>query len=321
MAKKKLWLVMLVITFTMAACRDRVGTIYPPEPEPGSETWVPIDRVVNTNLGNMTSSGSGWRQLLDSINTERKYINLNLSACTMTGTEFNPDNTVSTGKYYIVSIVLPTAATSIAAGTEALSYMPYYSSSPTFDNFINLRSVSGANITSIGAYSFDSIYGGVDFPKATTIGKGAFSFCSLGLNGEALNFPQVTTIGDYAFYGCRWLQTLNIPKVTSIGNAAFGGSWSTTLTITMGPAAPTLGYDMFIKGDVNASRTVNVKVPAGAVGYGYTDQFLPITISGSDNDEKWVNGFRGGGWNGTTWAQGGGTSKINQNITVSIQWQ
>ena len=169
-----------VITFTMAACGDEPD----PQPQPGANANNPIDRVESTNLGTMTSSASGWQQLLYSINSTGKYINLDLSACTMTGTAFNPDSTVETGKKYIVSIVLPAVATSIEAGT---------SSNSTFKNFTNLKSINGANIITIGDYSFELDYlQSVDFPLVTTIGAYAFRFCS---DLESISFPASAQLG------------------------------------------------------------------------------------------------------------------------------
>jgi len=488
MKNKKFWLGMLVLTLvfgmTVVGCWDENTT----EPDttfdrPGSDIPAinPIDRTENTNLGTMTSSASGWRQLLNSIESTGKYINLDLSACTMTGTSFNPDPSVTTGKQYIVSIILPTVATSIEAGTF---------SSPSFKNFENLKSASGANIITIGDYSFyrnyDNNLQSVDFPKATTIGANAFSWndylksvnfpkvttigdnafswcgyyfenasfplaetigvdafrsCSslenisfpasvqLGLsdgnysnpftsckkltftltgtgslsvieNGKALvrnstillaypsasgnitmnnitslddkvfsscsdissiNFPQVTSIGSSAFSGCYNIQdasfpqattirysafsscsrlqsasfplvttiggsafyntvlvTLNIPKVTDIKSDAFGYTGNTALTITMGSTAPTLAERIF--SDITTTKQVKVKVPSGATGYTpFTG--TSVTVSGSNNTVNWANGFRGGGWNGSTWSQWGGTSYINQNITLTIEQQ
>jgi len=491
MAKKTVFWVMLVIAFTMAACDDLWGKrpdpyTPPPPPGPGESVSNPIDRIADTNLGTMISSVSGWRQLLNSINSTGKYINLDLSACTMTGTSFNPDASVETGKEYIVSIILPTVATSIEAGTF---------SNPSFKNFTNLKSVSGANIITIGDYSFyRDILGGysysylqsVNFPKATTIGKYAFYYSSLddinfpqvttigdsafysGISGDAnfplvqsigidafqrcsylksisfpasaklgyssdadtysnpftycdrltsftltgsgslsviengkalvrggtillaypsasgnvsmnnitsidggafqgrsnldsINFPQVTSIGPVAFSSCTNIQDVNFPQATSIGSSAFSYcsrlqsaslplvatinqygfrycynllslnipkvtniSWGafavtgdTTLTITMGSAAPTLSYEIFGSG---ITKTVIVKVPAGATGYTpFTG--TRVTVSGTNTTANWANGFRGGGWNGSTWAQYGGTSCINQSISLTIEQQ
>jgi len=176
----------------------------PQPPQPGANVNNPIDRIEITNLGTMTSSASGWRQLLNSIESTGKYINLDLSACTMTGTSFNPDSSVETGKKYIVSIILPTVATGIGGG---------------FQYFSNLNYVKGANIITIGGSSFSYSYvKSVDFPKVESIGGSAFFRCSL----ENVNFPQVTTIGGWAFEDSR-LKTATFPKVQSIGESAFSG--------------------------------------------------------------------------------------------------
>jgi len=227
-----------VIVFTIAACGDKPDPdpdpYIPSQPQPGDNTSNPIDRVENINLGTMTSPASGWRQLLNSINSTGKYVNLDLSTCTMTGTSFNPDATVVTGKNYIVSIILPNAATSIEVGT---------SSDPTFKNFTNLKSVSGANIITIGDYCFYRETGGynfdylqsADFPKATTIGESAFRDTYL----ESMNFPLVTAIGDYAF-SSSWLKNANFPKVQTIGENAF--SFCSDLESISFPASAVLGY-------------------------------------------------------------------------------
>jgi uncharacterized repeat protein (TIGR02543 family) len=410
---------------------------------PANTSDNPSSLPLNFNLGTMTAAGSGWRQLLDAINTSGKYVNLDLSACTMSGNSFNPDSSIVTGKDKIVSLALPTAAMSIEAGT-------YYFDS-TFKNFSNLKSISGVNIFSIGDYAFDS-FGSyyttgtnlqrADFPQATSIGERAFYFCTslqradfpqaasigerafcyctslqsasfpasvtlssdpafggctsltsftltgsgalsvmesgraLVRNGtelveypsasgtvtmstittigsvfsdctglQSVSFPQVTSIGEIAFYGClrlktadfpevtniedraftycESLQSLNIPKVTSIGAVAFArNTGDTDLVITMGSTAPTLDRDIFYNTSYNTSvKTVTIKVPNSfASGYtpfsGYT-----VTVSGYDTIANWANGLRGGGWTGTTWASGGGTTSIDQNITVIIQVQ
>jgi hypothetical protein len=205
MANKKFWLGMLVIAFTMVVCDNGytpTPPVYtPPSPTPpppaipGDSASNPIDRIADTNLGTMTSSASGWQQLLNSINSTGKYINLDLSACTMTGTSFNPDATVATGKEYIVSIILPTVATSIEAAT--------YSSNSAFYNFSNLESISGANITTIGGYSFNDKY-----------------------RLQSVDFPKVTAIGVNAFNGCRNLQSISFPASAELGYSSTDNSYS-----------------------------------------------------------------------------------------------
>jgi len=288
MKNRKLCLGMLVLTLvfgmTVIGCG---GEVIPeqdntPSPQPGDDYDNPIDRVENIALGTMTSSDSGWRQLLNSISSTGKYVNLDLSACTMNGTSFNPDPSVGAyggSKKYIVSIILPTVATSIEAGTS-FTY-------PAFFGF-NLKSISGANIITIGDNAFVNI-----------ILKNA-------------SFPQVTTIGKNAFVVTN-LVTLNIPKVTTIGESAFRIS-SNALTITMGSTAPsTLSPDIFLY----TTTQVKVKVPSGATGYTPLNG-TSITISGTNNTTNWANGFRGGGWNGSTLTD---ASKINQNITLTIEQQ
>jgi hypothetical protein len=316
MKNKKFWLGMLVLTLafgmTVIGCEGDTPEPDPDPyiPEPGDTYSNPIDRTENTNLGTMTSSDSGWQQLLLSIESTKKYINLDLSACTMTGTSFNPDPSVSTGKYYIVSIILPTVATSIEAGTSD------YDNS-TFNNFSCLKSVSGANIITIGNDAFSSyslqsanfpevttieeraFYNcskiqDANFPKVTSIGNFAFGAC---IRLQSASFPLVTTIGEKTFWRCKSLVTLNIPKVTSIGAGAFGDTENTALTITMGDTAPsTLGYNIF-SSIIISTKQVKVKVPSGAAGYTpFTG--TSVTVSGANKDVNWANGFRGCGWNG-----------------------
>jgi len=446
----------------------------------------PASLTININLGTMTAADSGWQQLLEAINTAGKYVNLDLSSCTMTGTSFNPVSGVATGKDRIVSIILPTVATDIPAAG---------SSSVVFNNFSSLKFVSGTNINTIGSVESYTFYGctslqsvsfpqllgiggrafygcsglqSVDFPQATIIRNAAFYGCS-GL--QSVNFPQATFIEIYAFYGCTSLQNVSFPLVTSIGTNAFKGCTSlqsvnipqaeglfeipfddctslqsvnlpasvtiyenpftgctsltsftlsgsgalsviengralvqngavliaypsasgtittmnaitsigastfsgctglqsislpqvtsiesaafagctslqslyipkvtsiglctfeetgtATLSITMGPTAPTLRSNMFspIFGSPAPlpAKTVMVKIPTGAIGYSPASSPFSgtaVTVSGTDTAANWGNGFRGGGWNGSTWD--GDTSYIKQNISVIIERQ
>jgi predicted RecA/RadA family phage recombinase len=273
MKNKKMWLGMLVMV--LAFGMTVLGCVDNPEDEgtqtrtPGDRADNPIDRVESIALGTMTSPDSGWRQLLNSINSTDKFINLDLSACTMTGTEFDPDSSVNnleSGKHYIVSIILPIAATSIKVGTQ---------NDPTFEGFYNIRSVSGANISTIAG----------------------------------------NILSDRLF-GISLLESVNIPKVTNIAAGAFRntGNGITAMSITMGSTAPTLGAGIF---ESTATKTVTVKVPAGASGYSpFTG--TTVTVSGDDTSPSWANGLRGGGWNGTAFTN---SSLINQKITVIIQQQ
>jgi hypothetical protein len=159
-----------------------------------------------------------WAGILSAIQTAGKYVALDLSACTMTGAEFDPDavdtdaNRVA-AKGKIVSLILPDAAAGIKAGT---------SSNPTFKNFTGLKSVTGAHVTSIGDYAFYQriTLATVSLPAATTIGEGAFGHCT---TLTTVSLPAATTIRNGAFFDCAALETVELPAATSIGSSAFEG--------------------------------------------------------------------------------------------------
>jgi len=132
----------------------------------------------------------------------------------------------------------------------------------------------------------------------------------------------VTSIGGSTFSGCTSLQSLNIPNVTNIGDLAFSATGNTTLSITMGATAPTIAREIFLGSSIS-NKTVRIKVPSGATGYSPAPSPFTsgtaVTVSGTNSDENWGNGFRGGSWNGSTWDSS--NSLINQNITVIIERQ
>jgi uncharacterized protein YjdB len=329
------------------------------------------------------SLASDWSNLLSAIQTGGKYVALDLSACAMTGTEFDPDNTVNTGKDKIVSLVFPAAAKTIKAGTSGNS---------TFENFTALAAVAGAEVTGVGDYAFyryDNSSSNialktvdlpaavsigdyafrwcfaletVDLPAAETIGEEAFEECIaltsvslsasltsvegnpfrgctslnsitvasgnpaykhsadgkmlLSKDGKTLiaysaasgtvTLDSITAVGDYAFFGCNALGTLNLPAAETIGVMAFYNTDGQALEITLGDTAPALGEGIFY--GVN-TKSVTVKVPSGATGYG--------SSPANTTDDNWGNGFRGGGWNGSAMTN---SSYVNSNITLSINY-
>jgi len=316
----------------------------------GGTTSNPIylDVDLTGGLGDMTLSTDNWQKLLQAIQNAGKYVALDLSACTMNGTIFDPDRNISTGKGYIVSLVLPDEATRIPNGAVTIS---------TFNHFDKLESVSGANVITIGdsafykctslieanfplakyidtyAFSDCSSLTIASFPEATSIGNSAFRFTSL----TEVSFPAVTSIGEDAFYFCNSLTKadfplaesignyvfdccsslaeVNFPAVTSIGDMVFGGTGTNALTIILGDTAPTLGEDFFL---LVTAKMINVKVPVGATGYSpANDPFdgIPATFSGTDIiTENWANALRGMGWDGTNYLSG----TVNSGITVNI---
>jgi hypothetical protein len=136
--------------------------------------------------------------------------------------------------------------------------------------------------------AYPSATGTITLPGITTIGEQAFSLCT-GLT--TVNLPDAATIGENAFSGCTGLTSVDLPVAVNIGSVAFGSTGTTalTLTLTLGPVAPVLGANMF--NGINAAKTVTVKIPSGATGYGFSPT---DTVTAN-----WGNGFRGDGWNGS----------------------
>ena len=259
----------------------------------GLNAGEPVSLPVSIDLGNMTQAGSGWRQLLDAINSANKYVELDLSLCTMSGTEFNPDDTVPAGKDKIVKPILPGTAESIAGWSDSASTLKHFSNLESvegrriveigegaFYDCTSLTSASFPIVTSISDYAFRSCTSliSVSFPEVTSIGEYAFRSCTSLIS---VSFPVATSIGEYAFYNCTSLTTIEIPSVTSIGSSAFARTGATSLTITTGPTAPTVGANIF--NDVWPPKNVTVRAPGGALGnYG----------------AAWQNAFKGAGSDG-----------------------
>jgi hypothetical protein len=263
-------------------------------------------------------SGGGWTGLLTAINTAGKFVALDLTNCTMAGTEFDP-GTANTGEGKIVTLTLPNMAKSVRAGT---------SSNPTFKHFSALAEVRGAAILSIDDYAFAACaaLASVSFPAATTIGNVAFACCAaltavsfpaattIGDDAFAycaalatVNLPAATTIGDFAFSGLAGLTSVNLPAATNIGKAAFADTGSQALTVTLGAVVPTPGVDMFM--GVTVPKTVTVKVPDNENWRGKAG-----TLSGAG--AHWGNGFRGGGGPDLI-----DNSKINGNISLTVRYR
>jgi len=156
----------------------------------GATADAPVNVLpIVLDLGDMTQAGSGWRDLIEAIETAGKFVNIKLSGCTMNGTEINPDYSMdSGGKGKIVSLTLPAVATSIVDGNI---------SQQGFSYFTALKIIVGTNIVSIGSYAFysttNSNVTSVTFPAATSIDEYAFGYCS---NLSSINFPVATSIGN-----------------------------------------------------------------------------------------------------------------------------
>ena len=206
---------------------------------------VPLLVALDSGLGTMTQILSGWQLLLAAIATGGKYVALDLSAQTMTGTVFDPVSTFAIGKDRIVTLILPDAALTIPDGNN---------NTRAFNHFSNIRAVSGASITTIGARAFTGARSltSVHFPAATNIGVGAFNGASSLTN---VSFPVATTIGHVAFAWASSLTSVSFPVATTIGDNAFVGASS--LTSVHFPAVTTIDNDAFRE----ASSLTNVSFP------------------------------------------------------------
>ena len=281
---------------------------------PGDTPDNPITRIENCQLTTVA-----WVTLLNEIKANGKYVDLDLSACTSGGQSsggglwsdgtFYPDPylqginswTAHEGKTKIVSLILPEAATSFPKPreTEDTTGILY---EVMFSGFSALRHISGINITDIvrncfaglgTLYSPDDghviwntgILTSIDFPNVITIGEDAFIRC---YNLTYVNIPKVQIIKMQAFGSCLSLQSLFIPDIIFISYVAFN---NTILTeFVLGEVAPKMDYR--ILGDAS-SRTITVKVPQEATGYGE----IPNNYIGGDTSKNWGNAFRGMGWN------------------------
>jgi hypothetical protein len=213
-------------------------------------TSNPIPLAVIINLAD--SSGNGWADLLSVLQTENKYVALDLSVCTMSGTEFDPGS-ANTGEGKIVSLILPDGALTIKAGADY--------SNPTFKNFTGLTSVSGEHVTTVGDFAFFSCDAleTVSLPVVTSIGGHAFYDCRAL---ETVSLPVVTSIGGHAFYGCRALETVSVLAVTSIGDYAF--AYCDALETVSLPVATSIGDYAFFSCD--ALETVSLPASLTSIG-------------------------------------------------------
>lgn len=299
-------ILVIILGVVFIACGDEIsGDPTSPPIRPGDTPDNPIARTESRQL-----TAVAWVTLLNEIEGDGKYVDLDLSACTpgnhssggglwIDGT-FNADqfNNMEAGKRKIVSLILPEAATSIAGGRiVGEGMLPIYEK--CFQYFTALKSITGINITTIGRNAFSGlgtynaetttfVFGtltSINFPKVQTIGEEAFDSC---YSLTSANIPKVQTIGDQAFIHSK-LQNLYIPDVMYIGVQAFG--WTRLTKITLGAIAPVVERQMFAL--TWNPRAVTVMVPQGATGYGE----IPGDYIGGDITKNWGNAFRGMGWN------------------------
>jgi uncharacterized repeat protein (TIGR02543 family) len=229
----------------------------------------PVVLYIGLDLENTTQAGSGWRQLLQAIEDAGKYVDLDLSASVMDETEwyfdgplvpkFDPDYTISTGKDKIVSIALPDTATQIVDGNPSLTGV-------AFEYFYNLKSFSGAGLTTIGNFAFYNISSLAmsSLPAGITyIGDSTFSGCT-GLTLTELP-AGVTLLGSNAFYGCTGLTRITLHEyVGTMATDTFNGCTNLALVTCLGATPPGVEYNGSNMFD-NTAPNLSIRVPAANV--------------------------------------------------------
>jgi len=316
---------------TFSQCRSLESVSFPKVTSIGTSAFYYCDKLESVNFPLATTIGaSAFSECVNLANVEfPKVTSIGASAFSecdsLESVSFPLATSIGASAFYncesLTSISFP-KATSIGDSS--------------FKNCTSLGSVNGADVTLIGVSAFFGCVSleSITFPKAEVISKGAFKNCTslenvsfplatsiLGPNihyegnvaiGDLLddgafegctnlktvNFPLVTTIGASAFYRCTKLESANFPAVTLIWGAVFENTGATALTITLGAEAPELHEGIFF--NVEVAKSVTVKVPQNATGYGST---IPITYSGTytvytDIPVTWGSGFRNMGWDG-----------------------
>jgi hypothetical protein len=259
---------------------------------------VQLNLASTFDLGDMSSADSNWRKLLAALNTAGKFVNLNLTDCTMSGgPEFNPSYIVSTGKAMIAAITLPTVATSI---NDAYSV-----AQPAFLNFNNLRSLSGTGLTRIGDYAFYSRTSltTVTMPLVTEIGTSAFENCT---SLTTVTMPLVITIGQNAFASCTNLALTSLPSgLTTIDFGAFQQCTS-LVQITMPASLTSIGMSAFDR--CMSLTTVTFATGSNITSSNFADYaFVEGSIGTGGNTLKAAYLAVGGGAGTYTRAAGGDT--------------
>ena len=192
---------------------------------PGYLGWVSgsgtLADPVNLRLA-MHLDNANWIGIFEALRDTGKYVNLDLSLCTLSNGIFGSSAGDSAGKAFVTGITFPRSTTSIADGIV---------SDPTFTGFTSLLHVTIlSGITRIGDFAFhNNNLTSVIIPSSVTfIGFAAFQNNNL----ISITIPNnIISIGDFAF-NFNSLTSLTISNsVTSIGNSAFANNNLTSLTI------------------------------------------------------------------------------------------
>jgi hypothetical protein len=224
---------------------------------------------------NLSASGSyGWAGILAALASAGRYVELDLSACTMSsGTTFDP-GAADTGERYITALIFPDTATIIAGSSNI--------NAPTFRYFTALKSVSGAGIQTVGNFAFRSCTSleTMSFLTATHIDQHAFASCTAL---STVELPEATHIGWNALaYGI--FSTLSLPAVIDIQGYAFASCRALT-TLNLPAVPPTLGGSAFIS--TSTGPMLTIQVPSGTVADYESDWGVLADTAVSGNEGRY----------------------------------
>ena len=246
---------------------------YLSETDGGSNENNPLSLRLSIDLQNMLADESGWKKLLKIINTQGKYVALDLSNCKMSGTEFNPDVKFEDGKKFIISIILPDVTESIVEANIELDRRGRVSSPSTFQYFSKLELSIPSKVTFIGypIFTYCSNIASISFKKGsqlegidwsafsdsklvtitipasvTYIDQGAFSGCKNLINVIFEHGSLLNKVGVQAFAFCDNLETITIPSsVSFIEDMAFEDCSNLKSITIFAVDPPALGHGAF----------------------------------------------------------------------------
>lgn len=227
----KWFLVLSLLVFIFSSCvaQTREYTTleaiakYLSETEGGNNVNNPLNLKANIDLQNMLVDDSGWKQLLKIINTQGKFVALDLTNSRMSNTEFNPDAEFKDGKRFIVSLTLPNITESIPeTRIPNRRSMFGYDSISTFQHFENLTLVIPAKVTEIGFYALSGNIKNVEFLSGSKLDKIGSIFGSSSDIVNIMNIPaNITSIGQFCLAYLKNLKSVTFENKSNLSRIEY----------------------------------------------------------------------------------------------------